>query len=173
MKRSVVVLALSALAFVAMCYMAVRAFWRPGLPRRAEQILARPAELSLLSLDPGRGRARPGEDQFHGWRLLGKTSVTDARQQAALVAAVERGISHVNARSLCFEPRHGLEARSPAGAVDLVICYHCDVIQVYVDGQKVDELLTRDSGQAFLDGMLGAAHIPLGHYIGERAGAAQ
>ena len=61
----------------------------------------------------------------------------------------------------CFNPRHGNRATRGTGVFDLVICFECFAISVYVDGERKSGFLTSDSPQPVFDRVLRDARIPL------------
>jgi len=85
--------------------------------------------LTILALEPSLGPAEtlpPDVDAFHGYRVNGRAEVSDPAERRRLLALVEKGMADSDdRRAACFAPRHGIRARGPGGAVDLVICYEC------------------------------------------------
>jgi hypothetical protein len=61
----------------------------------------------------------------------------------------------------CFDPRHGIRATSGETVADLVICFECLQIEAYVNDKHLQGALTSASPQAFLNGVLRDAKIPL------------
>jgi hypothetical protein len=99
------------------------------LPATASALLDEAESLELLSLDPG-GRTPDVASGFHGWKILGRTTLRDASGRKAIVAAIRRGVREADDASGCFEPRHGLRATKGGKDVDLVICFSCRWIEV-------------------------------------------
>jgi hypothetical protein len=130
------------------------------LPPAAEAILAKPDRFELLSLDPGR-EGEKTVNGFHDWKVLGSTIVSDAKTQRELVAALKKGISeNEGIVAACFNPRHGLRVTQGDKTVDIVICFECLSMSVYIGEQKSGVWTTR-SPQPVFDKVLRDAQIPL------------
>jgi hypothetical protein len=130
---------------------------------RARAILAKPDQVELLSLDPSLGLAGPDEkpqDLFRGWKVLGKTVVKDADARKAVLAAA--GTTHRGHGPRCFEPRHGIRAGAGGESVDLVICFECKWVYVYLDKEAdpVHLIIGREQ-KPVLDKVLTDAKVPL------------
>jgi hypothetical protein len=121
-------------------------------------VLAVPDRLEVLSLMPD---PEPKEPGFYGWNVLGRTVVKDSSRRATIVNALSRGIFEADGEALCFSPRHGVRAKRGKTTVDLVVCFECSKVEVYVDGKQVQALDIDDSPHELLDGVLRAAHVPL------------
>jgi len=126
-----------------------------------EAALSRADRLEVLSLHPSISKTPP-PDAFHEWSVLGRTEVTDPARARQILAAVSRGIQESNGtKALCFEPRHGIRARSGGATVDLVICFACYQIEAYMAGEQMSGAAIAPSPQAVLDGVLRDANVPL------------
>jgi hypothetical protein len=155
-------LGLTALIFLPSC-LTMRS-WAPtgnALPGEAGTILARAGEVEVLSLEPGRFSPRGPEEAFHGFRVLGRTTVTGkARRQ--VVRAIEEGIANSDGSvASCFNPRHAVRATYEGRTVELVLCFECKSLRIYLDGQLQPGPLTSASPQAVLDRILTEAGVPL------------
>jgi hypothetical protein len=130
------------------------------LPADALAVLENAKSFDLYSLDPDRLKGKPKND-FHGWRVLGKTAVADNTTRAGVLAALKKGIADSDGSVAgCFNPRHGIRASHNGTTVDLVICFQCLSLEVYVDGKR-SSVLTTGSPQPELDKVLKAAGVPL------------
>jgi hypothetical protein len=130
------------------------------LPADAETILDKASELELYSLDPKERDKKP-KDGFHGWKVLGKTTLKKKEDREKVVKAIRKGIADSDGSVAgCFNPRHGLKAKAGGKTVELVICYECHSLEVYVDGKR-SVVLTARSGQPGLDKVLQAAGVKL------------
>src|SRR5688500_3924625 len=79
----------------------------------------------LLSLDP-RELDEPPPDHFHGWRVLGRTTITDPATRKKLNEALRKGArENTGMAAACFNPRHGIHVVHNGKAYDLVICFEC------------------------------------------------
>jgi hypothetical protein len=134
------------------------------LPGVVKLVLEQADEFELLSIDPGQKEKPDATDgRFHGWKVLGKTNVTDFDVRGKLLAAVEQGLSDNTSSSEpgCFEPRHGIRALYAEQTVELVICFQCSKIKVFIDGQEDKTVLTASSPQPTLDKILSDAGVKL------------
>ena len=129
------------------------------LPGSATALLDEADAIEILSIDPKDHPSRPEED-FHGWKVLGRTSIRDPEVRKRVVAASRRGIDEAGPVAACFEPRHGLRATKGARSVDLVICYACGWIQVCV-GADAPTIPTTDSAKPLFNKLLRDAGVAL------------
>jgi hypothetical protein len=129
------------------------------LPDEAKKILDKAERIEIFSLHPDRPEVKP-KDDFHGWKVLGKTVVEDAKVRQEVVAALYKGIAESGGVAGCFRPRHGLRVTSGEQSVDLVICFECLWIQVHVGGKEVP-VWTSFAAQPVLNRILRAANVPL------------
>ncbi|HJZ58287.1 MAG TPA: hypothetical protein VKE74_25315 [Gemmataceae bacterium] len=142
------------------------------LPAAAQVVLDKAEQFELLSLDP---KPVPKADQdkeknvFHGYRVLGKTTVKDATRNT-LLAALDKGIKDAdpNLAAGCFNPRHGIRATHDGKTVDLVICFECLAIVVYVDDKSERGPHVTGSPQEAFDKVLKAANVPLSPKPGDK-----
>lgn len=109
----------------------------------ASAILAEAESWTLFALDPGIEDPPPKDASiFHGHRVLGKTTLDDPSKRADLTYALNWAIFRGGMSVFCFNPRHGIRAETSAGAVDLVICFECEEVHVYLPAagqpQEVD-----------------------------------
>jgi len=88
----------------------------------------------------------PPADDFHGYRILGRAAVADLAERNTLVALVRRGVEASDGSvAACFNPRHGLSITKDGHVTDLVICFECLSMNVYVDGVRAEARLTADT----------------------------
>jgi hypothetical protein len=108
--------------------------------------LAGAQRLELLALHPyPHERTEPltPAADFHGYEILGRADATDAAERDALLALVRRGIAASDGSvAACFNPRHGLSFTKDGHVTDLVICFECLSLTIYVDGARADSRLT-------------------------------
>src|SRR5262249_35638882 len=101
------------------------------LPDKVWAILNEADQLELLSLDPD--QEKDSKDKFHGWNVLGKTEIKDKKAREGVVSAVSKGVKESDGtRANCFEPRHGVRASKGKQTVDLVICFECLSVEIYL-----------------------------------------
>jgi hypothetical protein len=137
------------------------------IPPRVERLLDQAETFELYSLDPtvdprSPGKARESSEKFHEWMVLGKTEVKEPADRKKLVDAL-RLAAEDNAGTAIghFIPRHGLRLTSGKETVELVICFECLSIQVYVNGNMAKGFLTTGDPQKEFDAILNAAGVKL------------
>jgi hypothetical protein len=126
------------------------------LPAQAKMILEKATEFELYSLEPDKEKG--------GWNVLGKTTVKDAKLRKELLAALEKSIAEPGEGGhKCFWPRHQIRATHEGKKVDLVICFECQWVYVYLDGkEKEPDRIEMDGGaQPLFDKVLSDAGVPL------------
>lgn len=129
------------------------------LPDEVRAILDKADEIELISLDPK--RLKDPKDGFHGYKVLGQATVRKDDKNTA-VAAISKGIKEsVLGGALCFSPRHGIKATHDKKTVELVICFECEHVHVYMGGELVDRLHTTADPQKAFDKLLTDAKVPL------------
>jgi hypothetical protein len=130
--------------------------------------LEKPEQFELLSLDPSRFEKRRPKEEFHCWRILGSMTVKDRESQNELVTALKKCV--VESKRLvagCFNPRHGIRVIQDGKTYDLVICFECLQVLVYLNENNLkpdNNFLIRDSSQSaesLLNRVLMKQKIPL------------
>ncbi len=130
-----------------------------GIPRGAATALRDPDTFELLSLDPERGRK---DADFHRFKVLGRTTVTDPAMRQRLYNSLQSGARwNVPIPSLCFDPRHGIRVTSKGRTVDLVICFECSQVQVWQGDSLVTSFIVGQSPEPVFDQALRDAGLPL------------
>ena len=131
-----------------------------SLPTVAEQALRNATEFELLSLDPDRANA--DSNGFHGWKVLGKTTITDAGVRNVLIAAFEKGVPRRNMEPVdCFNPRHGIKLVSDGITHEFVICFECYQVEWHSPRSTRGGFQITSSPQATFDKILRASNVPL------------
>src|SRR3954471_16183202 len=93
------------------------------IPADARAALEKADEWELYSLDPARQKDPP-KDAFHGWKVLGHTTVKDADARKKLLGDLEKGAQDKHGTvAACFNPRHGIRVTAGDKTIDLVICF--------------------------------------------------
>ncbi len=131
------------------------------IPERARAILEKASQVELLSIGHYPAPARPAGN-FQGWPVIGKTIVSDPDARKRLIAALEKGVVENKGDTMkCFNPRHGIRVTHDGITADLLICFECFQIMVYVSGEKEQRVLVTDSPARVFNLMLQEADIPL------------
>jgi hypothetical protein len=132
-----------------------------NIPDRAREILEKASQFELLSIGHGASQKKPAAD-FHGWPVIGKTTVEDSNTRNRLVAALEKGVEENKGDSMkCFNPRHGIRATHDGMTADFVICFECFQVMVYVAGEKEQRFLITASPAPVFNQTLQHAKVPL------------
>jgi hypothetical protein len=140
----------------------------PEMPAATLAALTQADQYELLSLDPSHEHEKAGGD-FHGWRVLGRTLITDTATRDKLTSALRAGVKE-NVDGMvagCFNPRHGIRVTRGGGgagggqATDFVICFQCMSMSVYQGEQQAGSILTTSSPQPTFDAVLRAKGVTL------------
>jgi len=123
-------------------------------------VLEKADEFEVLSLDPMKLKEKP-KDDFHGYKVLGKTTVKKDDKKAIL-DALHAGLKASDGSVAdCFNPRHGLRATHDGKTVDLVICFECLAMQTFVGDKSAGTMPTTAAPQKVFDKVLTDAKVPL------------
>ena len=131
------------------------------IPDELRAILEKAESFELLSLSPDRQKEK-SKDDFHGWKVLGKTTVKDVDVRKKLVAAFEKGVEENDGTvAACFNPRHGIRVTHDGKTADFVICFECFQVQALVGDKKPDGFLITNSPASAFNDVLKEAKVPL------------
>jgi hypothetical protein len=138
------------------------------IPEPVERLFDKAETFELYSLDPDEprtdkdGKPAAVKDGFHGWKVLGKTEVKGAAERKRLADALRLGAEdNFGMAAACFIPRHGIRLTGDGKTVDLVICFQCLQVEVFVNGDSKKGFLTTDEPQKAFDAVLKAAGVKL------------
>lgn len=96
--------------------------------------------VELLALDPYSYDPEASTEDtrhFHGWTVFGRTDAESAGARDRIVGLVHRCVRiPPMGVAMCFSPRHGLSITKDGHVTDLVICFECRQMEVYVDGER-------------------------------------
>ncbi len=122
-----------------------------------------PADRSVKKGKKRKRAVRNGEAPFHGVVVLGKHAYkkdeeVSTKLKDALYGAIEKNANPAR----CFIPHHGIQVKLGEKTLDLVICFTCHYIDIFVDGEKLGQRLTLDPGpMALFDQALTDAQVPM------------
>ena len=123
-----------------------------------------PDQLTLYSINglvPVRGKVPEGEDEFHGFPVLGKVEITDAAKRKEIMAALKEGVTRSDGNmAKCFWPRHAIRAVEKGRTVDYVICFKCYQLEVHEGSTMNLKPVTREP-QLVFNKLLNEAGISL------------
>ncbi|MBN9010416.1 MAG: hypothetical protein J0H63_09890 [Rhizobiales bacterium] len=128
---------------------------RNKLPDDVATALKKAGELEVYSLNGDTEE----KDGWHGSKVLGKTTVKkgDATKLAETIA---KGVTEGDKGARCFVPRHGVRAVHGGKTYDLVICFECGWVYVFVDGSdKPTRLMISETPHKMLDKILTDAKV--------------
>ena len=112
-----------------------------------------PDQLTLYSINglaPVQGKAPEGEDEFHGFPVLGKVEITDAVKRKEIMAALKEGVTRSDGKmAKCFWPRHAIRAVEKGRTVDYVICFECYQLEVHEGSTMNLKPVTREPQSMF------------------------
>jgi hypothetical protein len=131
------------------------------IPEKLRALLEKAEKFELLSLSPDDREEKP-KDAFHGWRVLGRTTVKDAEIRKKLVAAFEKGVAeNKGIVAKCFNPRHGIRLTVADETADFVICFECYQVKAFIGDKQAEGFLVTDSPKGVFDDVLKEANVPL------------
>lgn len=81
--------------------------------------------------DPKRADELEKLPRFHGFPILGQLSIADAAQANQWVDFLRDQIIPGGNFACDFMPRHGFRLSTPAGDVDILMCYSCDQLTFF------------------------------------------
>lgn len=107
-------------------------------PGEARGILEGAERLELVTLDPSYedfDAKRP--DTLHGYRILGRAEIADAAAREGLVRGLFEAVRapEGGASGCGFNPRHALIATRGGKRVDVLICFQCGDLELFL-GEK-------------------------------------
>ena len=109
-------------------------------------------------------KKRNVEEPFHGFVVLGKAALKkETEGVSALKDALYTAIEKSGKPARCFIPHHGIRAVAGEKTLDLVICFTCSYLDMYVNGERFGErlVIAKDPFPAY-DKALADAQVPLG-----------
>jgi hypothetical protein len=100
-------------------------------------------------------------ERFHDYPVLGRTEIKDPKRRSELLKALYRGVRKFRGGvPACFEPRHGIIANRGTNKVELVICFECEQVAEYADGNHAWSLMSKAPRELF-NRTLSEAGVPL------------
>jgi hypothetical protein len=131
------------------------------IPADAKAILEKAGNFELLSLD----LLTPQDDSkgtFHGWKVLGKKAIDKAEVRKTLVEVFKKGVAEYKGMGKpCFFPRHGIRVQHEGKSADFLICFECENVRVYVNGDGEQEFLVSGSPAQTFNNVLKEAGVKL------------
>lgn len=104
---------------------------------------------------------RDTRELFHDYPVLGRMEINDPKRKSQLLSALYKGVKkYRGAVASCFEPRHGIIAKKGTNTVELVICFACEQVAEYSDGNYGWSLMSKEPRELF-NRTLAEAGVPL------------
>jgi hypothetical protein len=98
---------------------------------------------------------------FHNYRVQGQTEIKDKNVQERIRAIYDDGISDTHFSAACFSPKHGIRTVRNGQTLDIVICFHCAQVNVYLNNNEVAWSHFGSIHQPEFDAILTNADVPL------------
>jgi hypothetical protein len=141
------------------------------IPAAAKVLLEKAEDFELLSLEPIQPKEKP-KDNFHGWKVLGKTTVKEAANRKRLAEAFKNGNTEFKwpggdtgpdkeRPKTNFSPRHALRVTHDGKTADFVISFASYEAQVTVNGGETQTIYVTRSPADVFDEVLKEAGVPL------------
>src|SRR5262245_34135414 len=121
------------------------------LPSAAKSILEKADKIELISLYPGQMDEPPPEGDYFGWKELGRTTIQDPETRETVATAVQNAIIEGRTGAKCFDPRHAIHADHKGKTVDILICFHCSQVLIYLNEKQGPYIAISESPQPLLD----------------------
>lgn len=124
-----------------------------GSAKEVEGLIHLSGTVTMYSLDPRRSD-NVGQDDFHGYKILGRKEVTDPNDRSELLSKLADSIrQNPGVVAGCFNPRHGLRFKADNTQIDFVICFECSSGLGYgtTDGSFLLTSTGNEEFNAFLD----------------------
>lgn len=104
----------------------------------------------------------PGERTIRGYPFVTSVTLTDKAKRAELLAEVYWGVEHGRGAARCFSPHHALVAEHDGHLAEVVICFQCVQLEVYLDGTKMgDNAAIHPKAEKAFVALLGPIRDPL------------
>jgi hypothetical protein len=131
------------------------------VPENLLTMLEKAEKFEFLSLNPELLNEK-AEDEFHGYKILGKTTIKEEETRKKLIDAFKKGVEENNgAAAACFRPRHGIRVTFKEKTADFVICLECLYMQIFIDDKAEKGLRTTGSPKEIYNSVLKEAKVPL------------
>jgi len=114
---------------------------------------------------------------LHGFEVLASADVSSPESFEAALSEVVDDLEHPpNSFALCFIPHHALSFRSPSGLVDILICYECNYVRIYINSELISSGAIGNASESamrqfFAEFGLGVSDVPSNPEENARANA--
>ena len=132
------------------------------IPEDAGFAIENASKFELFSLDPFPEKRADRKRNFRRWSVLGSTVIKDPEIRDRLIAEFKAAVAeHRGGAESCFNPRHGFKTVHDGSTHEFVVCFECEQVRWYIDGEETSGFLISDSPEASFDAILQNAKIPL------------
>jgi hypothetical protein len=122
--------------------------WTNTIPDAVRMAFDNAEQFELLSLNPDFHEQHEPNEEFHGWRILGKMAVKNADTRKELVTSLEKAAKESNGFGAnCFNPRHVIQVMYKGKSYALAICFECKRVVIYENEKQSATVLITDSAQ--------------------------
>ena len=125
--------------------------------------------VSLVSVDPrdfeldefAPMEGIPVDGTPRRWKILGESELEEGATNDVLYA-VKMGIASYDDGDVaaCFNPRHAIRIHSRGDTFEILICFECNQIIVFKNGEDVEHRITSDVPKAFFEQLVRETGLP-------------
>ncbi len=126
-----------------------------AIPSSARRVLEHADSFELLSLWP-----RSDDTEDKAWRkdtreilhwtiILGGVPIKSAADRQNLLDTLDRATDDKIAPHACFNPRHAIRAVRDSDTVEVVICFECEHMEVWYNGERIGGGSVHDVSSVF------------------------
>lgn len=132
-----------------------------ALPQDVQILLDKGPKFFLYALQPARLPEIDLKTQpnFHGYPIIGQTPVRATPFRQDLLAAIRAGLGK-KSEAGCFEPKYGIRVVRNKKAVDLLISFNCEQMEVD-DDRGVHRISIDASAQSVFNHIMAELDVPL------------
>jgi hypothetical protein len=116
-------------------------------------------QYELYSILPGPD-PQVSKAEFHQYPVLGKISVNDQAARERLTNVLKAAARAGHGKK-CFAPRHGIRVVKGETTTDFVICFECNHVYIWRNGDQAGGFTVGSTPQPVFDEILNAAGIQL------------
>jgi len=129
------------------------------IPADAKTILEKAERIDLLALDLITPQDDP-KKTFHGYKVLGRTTLDKAPAKKSIVEALEKDVAQYKGEGKpAFMPRHGIRATHQGKTADFVICFYSGNVHATVDRGGEAKFVVAGAAATVFDNVLKDAGI--------------
>jgi hypothetical protein len=128
----------------------------------AYRLLVEARAVDLIALDPNSTPSNNSE-RFHDyrWRALGRATIRDTSEIKALAEAFRGGCREGGDWFACFEPRHAIHFNNAGHEVELVVCFECTQVWLFLDSSAQQEHTISKSARETFDRVFKTAGLEI------------